>query len=187
MKSNSDVDDSAELKPALSVADLKRSNRRSAFRWGGFVVAFLALQLILGFSALVLSKSDPSVAVIPDYYQKSLDWDTMKALQAESDRLGWQVEVTATQDHQLEISLSDEKGVPIKIAGANLSLYRHARAADVKSRTLAPHEIRDGHLSVAGVFSHHGLWQIELEITDEKGTRFIHSRTLNVLTNGEES
>ena len=61
-------------------AETQKANRRAAWRWGGFVVGLLSLQVAGGITAIVLATGDESVAVVPNYHEKSLQWDAEVAV-----------------------------------------------------------------------------------------------------------
>lgn len=165
--------------------ELQRKNRRSAFRWGTFVVGFLILQLTLGFSAVVLSKSDPTVAVVPDYYQKSLDWDSRKALLAQSEGLNWHALLTC-EEGTLVLRAVDDREDPIEIADVTISIYQHTRAADVRTWEINGAELDvPGQVRIANSLNCPGLWQVDVDLTDSSGQRFVQSEAFCVVGSGD--
>lgn len=56
-----------------------RAERNSKRIWVSLVVLLLGLQIGIGAIAISLATSDPSVAVVPDYHEAALNWDTDKA------------------------------------------------------------------------------------------------------------
>lgn len=64
---------------------IAKSNRWAAWRWGSLVVGMLGLQLVLGFVAVSLATNNDAAAVIPNYYEKSLQWDDDRAKLAVPD------------------------------------------------------------------------------------------------------
>lgn len=56
--------------------DIEALNERRARRfWCGLVAGFLALQLVTNVIAVIAATSQKQDLVVPDYYQKGLDWD----------------------------------------------------------------------------------------------------------------
>jgi hypothetical protein len=172
-------------------SDIRNANRRAAWQWGSFVVGLLGLQVAGGVMAIMLATGDQSVAVVPDYHQKALDWDKEIALQSASRSLGWICEVSqidsvssdqATSDSPaspgLRIMLSDRQGEAITVASGELRFYRHARAADVQ-RVGIPAGT-SGPLELENCFDADGLWQVMIDVTDREGNRFAHSDELVV-------
>lgn len=166
----------------MNTTDASVANRRAAIRWGALVVGMLSLQVILGVVAVVLATSDQSAAVIPDYYNKALAWDEQRAQREASRSLNWQLEFVetdyGTMGSGLQINIRDADQQPIPIASGTVQLYRHARAAEVLVAPIAKAE--DGIVEVAGCFPHHGLWQVEIDVHDRDGNRFVESRRMNI-------
>ncbi len=168
---------------------MRRANRKAAWIWGSIVVGFLSLQVAIGVVAIFLATGDPSVAVVPDYYEKALKWDDYVALQNESDRLGWQVgtEITPTgkglESQYVMLYLRDAKGQPLSELSGQVRVYHHARAAetsDVSIRSMS-----------AGVYSaevqmpRDGLWEVEMDVRGPEGQRFVKTATFDVRRAGK--
>jgi len=173
--------------PKLSKTErIARSQRNAAWRWGALIVGMLGLQVGLGVVAIVLATSDKSVAVVPDYYEKAMKWDEEVAARDASDSLGW----TATVEYfspdppaaGLAIRLTDAEDHPVPIQSGRVRFYHHARAAEVFY-----HEVgvtRDGRVRCPDCFPNEGLWQVELDLVDGAGQRFVDSRTIEVALSG---
>ncbi len=151
------------------------------------MVGLLSLQVVLGVAAVMLATGDESVAVIPNYYDKALAWDEQMALRETSKSLGWQVEFVETDYGQLgsglQINLKDAADKPIQIQSGTVHLYRHARASELLAAPVAKAD--DGIIEVAGCFPHHGLWQVELDVIDQDGNRFVESRRMDIIGNSQ--
>ncbi|KAA5545208.1 hypothetical protein FYK55_05935 [Roseiconus nitratireducens] len=174
--------------------ELADANRRAAWRWGSLVVCLLGLQVALGVAAIVLSTGDPSVAVVPDYYARSMRWDQTRALERDSQALGWSVQYAAVMlpvadpvnravartDRSLRIDLRNAQGNPVVLADGQVEVYRHARASDVLVRPVRPLVAEPGVLVVPGCFDHPGWWEVELDVTDVDGARYVQSTSLLV-------
>ncbi len=173
----------AELGPAeLGPAEYRRANRRAAWRWGSFVVGLLGLQVAGGIVAIILATGDESVAVVPNYHEKALNWDAEMAAQAASAALGWKCEVSQIRDvpnrSGLRITLTDREGLPVVVKSGALRLYRHVRASDVRQVPIPPGKF--ARLEIADCFDQVGLWQVMLDLNGENGERFLHSQELSV-------
>ncbi len=83
----------------------------------------------------------------------------------------------------LQINFKDAADVPIRIESGTVHLYRHARAAEVMVATVARAD--DGIIEVASCFSHHGLWQVEVDVIDRDGNRFVESRRMDIVGNSQ--
>ncbi|MEM9826428.1 MAG: FixH family protein [Planctomycetota bacterium] len=163
-----------------------------AVRWSALVVFLLGGQIAMGVTAIVLSKSDPSVAVVPDYYQRAVKWDESKAAFAASKKLGWDVRVESTLDETrgLRVTMKDAEGQAIHVAQATFNLYPHARASQPRQWELhaAPEtpsalalQPQDGTLELPGCFTQSGYWQVEFEVLDDQGRRFVYADEMVVL------
>mgnify|MGYP001555754167 CR=1 FL=1 len=169
----------------MNQPDPSLANRRAAIRWGSLVVGMLTLQVILGVVAITLATSDQSAAVIPDYYNKALAWDEQRAQREASQSLNWQLEFVETNYGKvgsgLQINIRNEQNQPVQIQSGSVQLYRHARAADVVVAPIAKAD--DGIIEVASCFPHLGVWQVELDVIDRDGNRFVESRRMDIVGN----
>lgn len=168
-------------------SQIAEANRRAAWRWGGFVVGLLSLQVAGGIFAIMLATGDESVAVVPDYHQKALQWDQEMAVQEASRQLGWTFDLQViSQDAEdrsdgspgMSLFLTDKNDVPVTIEQGTIQIYRHVRAADV--RTVALPKGTTGKVELTKCFPNPGLWQVSLDVTDNSGNRFTASRELDV-------
>ncbi|TWT51239.1 FixH [Rubripirellula amarantea] len=150
-----------------------RANRNAAIRWGGVVVGFLTFTLCLGFAAITLATQDPSVAIVPDYYQKALDWDKTEKLRRDSEALGWVVQASVGSDGTLHIDLRNADGLPIKLRSGTVEIFRHARANHVVTRNVTASS--SGTISIADVVTHNGLWTFRLDLLNDLGDHFVMS------------
>lgn len=84
--------------------------------------------------AITFATGDRSFAVVPDYYQKAVDFDEHKAALEASDKLGWQIglEPSAEADvygnRVLVLRLTDAQGQPVRKAAVRVSCYHLADA-----------------------------------------------------------
>ncbi|GAA5510518.1 FixH family protein [Novipirellula caenicola] len=157
------------------------ANRNAAIRWGGLVVGLLSLQVAVGVVAIMLATGDPSAAVLPDYYQKSLEWDDHRKSESVSRELGWKltlVPIPGQHTATLQGVLSDTDGKPIRIASGTIHMYHYARAAEVKTFSIQPNS--NGVVVAEDCFSADGLWKIEIDVTNDQDQQFVHSQDMLV-------
>ena len=167
-------------------SEMERKNRQAAVRWGSVVVGLLSLQVAGGIAAIVLATGDESVAVVPDYHQKALQWDREIALRDASAKLGWQAKMTVIASQRqtgaviggLQIMLSDREGQPVSIESGSIEWYRHVRAGEVQRRSVAANEA--GLIDLQACFDAEGLWQVSIDLRDEEGNRFVLTRQVDV-------
>ena len=72
----------------MNADELKQLERRARRFWVSVIVGFLSLQVVIGIVSIVLSISDPTLAVIPNYHQAALDWDVTHRARQLADQLG---------------------------------------------------------------------------------------------------
>lgn len=163
-------------------SEVQNANRRAAWRWGSFVVGLLGLQVIAGIFAILLATGDESVAIVPNYHQKALQWDDEVALQTASRSLGWICDISQVDETSevagLRITLVDTQGKSIDVSSGELQIYRHARAADVRRVKIPPGHL--GPLELSGCFDSGGLWQVMIDVTDRSENRFAYTQELLV-------
>ena len=166
----------------MNQTELQRANRRAAWRWGSLIVGLLGLQVAGGVIAILLATGDESVAVVPNYHEKALNWDREIAAQAASAALGWKCDVAPTGAGSLpaglRIALTNREGNPVQVVSGTLRLYRHARANDVRELPIRPGEF--SLVELPGCFEVAGLWQVILELRGDRGERFMHSQEVQV-------
>lgn len=163
--------------------EIQKANRRAAWRWGGLIVGLLTLQVCGGIAAIMLATRDSaSIGIVPNYHEKALHWDDEIALQTASKALGWNCEVNqvgATPSVAgLRVTITDRDTKPVELASGELVIYRHARASEVRRVRIPAGAI--GMIELGACFDADGLWQVELDISDQQGNRFVHSHELYV-------
>lgn len=180
MMSSSDTADQRRL---TGDSDLARKDRGAARFWGSLVIGLLGTQVLIGVGSIIIATGDPSAAVVPDYYQKALNWDEERASQAASDALGWQTEITVsdgvdrTGRRTLLVRLLDRGGQAVEDATVSARLYHHARAA--QSQTVQFRDRGNGYYTAVPAMGRAGLWQMELTaVPSDDDTTFLKSQTV---------
>lgn len=151
---------------------LAEAERRARLTWVGIIVSFLGVQLIAGVVTIYLAVGDPSVAVIPNYYQSGLNWDVKKRNLDHFHTLGWQIEIDVQsvdvelQQRQIMIHLRSGQQ-PIGQQRVSASIYHHARG----NRVFTPHfdETHPGQYVAICRLVQPGLWQFEILIEGDHG------------------
>ena len=169
--------------------DPAAASRRAGMFWGSLVVGLLGIQVVVGVGAVIVATGDPSVSVVPDYYDKALRWDDEKRSRADSEALGWRADISVpggadrNGDRTVVVRLRDGEGTAIDGAAVILSLYHHARASELQELKLRGHG--DGHYSGTARMPLGGLWQFELRslrptVDGDSSERHRLSRTIDV-------
>jgi nitrogen fixation protein FixH len=156
---------------------------KAAWIWGSVVVAFLVLQLVIGGAAFRLAGGDPSVAVMPDYHQRALNWDDELARRSRSDSLRWRATVHYGRpvdgaSRQVTIRVADADGLAITGGGAELLFFHHTRAADVMTMPLAERD--PGEYVATLPIVKPGLWDLEFTLARGEDERFLDRRTIDI-------
>ena len=154
--------------PKTNAIQLERSARRF---WVSLVVVLLGIQVAIGATAIYLANSDPTTAIIPNYYESAVNWDSTRRARELTDHLGWSIQPTVgplqSGERAIRIELRTRDGLPVANARVTADLFHHAKGADV-------HRIRLQE-SEAGLYSgvcsivQSGLWQMDLHIEGDHG------------------
>jgi nitrogen fixation protein FixH len=154
---------------------------RASRRWIFIVIGLLAAHVTGMLCAVwAISGRPGESAVIPDFYSKSLQWDTYRARQNASDQLGWKVDfqqldpASPAAHKQVQINLNGSDGKPIE----NASLVAHCfqLSHGDQAATIDAKDLGSGRFLVTLPQSYSGFWQFELTAT-AGGKTFINSST----------
>ncbi len=115
-------------------------NTPRPYLWPAIIVLLLLSSVTASFGALWMAHSDGGVDVIPDYYQKAVDWDSLSAIQRKSDTLAWSSRIEiGVQDGLLEVY--DRLGNPVSGLSGTLSIKKPG--VKEPARILPLHSIPD--------------------------------------------
>lgn len=137
-------------------------------RWMFAVIGLLVAHVSLMSWAVVKATSDHNAAVIPDYYARSTHWDEQKAMQAASDRLGWQVSVVDTGDRDalgdrgVVVKVVDREGTPVAATSAELAYHHDAHPED--TRTLSAQAAGGKELTGRLRIARRGFYSLEITV-----------------------
>jgi len=151
----------------MNATELQAERRAKRF-WVTLVVVLLGLQLVIGGISIHLATSDPTVAVIPDYHQASLNWDAAKAQRSAAERLGWKLRLSAAEIadengfRAVELQVENATGEPVDELQVAGQLYRHARAGELTPIFLK--SVGNGRYLTMAPMQASGLWQIEVTV-----------------------
>ncbi len=152
----------------LTPAEQKSVERRAKMFWVSLVVMLLGLQLVIGGFAVYLATSDPTVSVIPNYHQTALNWDQQKQTANAADRMGWTIELAASDvaDAQgrraLEVAVKDENGNFVDDLDLRATAYHHAAANELRQFNVD--SIGGGNYLVLAPLGRPGVWNVEIKI-----------------------
>ncbi|MFK7790373.1 MAG: FixH family protein [Phycisphaeraceae bacterium] len=152
---------------------LKKTQKRR-FIMPAVVLGLLGGHMIFIFTAIAIGTGDPSFAVVPDYYQKAVDYDEKKALLAESAELGWTVELMpsdtadAIGQRELIVQLRDASGKPVRNRVVKIDGFHQARASQPISMTCV--EVLPGQYVGKGLLTREGFWQFTVDAASEEAS-----------------
>jgi nitrogen fixation protein FixH len=155
-------------------------------RWPWIIVALLAGHATLMMVAVSLAKNDRSFVVIPDYYNRSLQWDHDQAQRRASQQLGWQIKIESaetidpTGQRDVAFTLLDREGKPIHGASIQLDYFHGAHAAERSHLTLTE-STTPGRYEATLPMRYSGFWQFDLSV-DAQQHHFVQSTTQEVFT-----
>lgn len=140
------------------------------------VLGLLGAHMAFIFTAITLGTGDPSFAVVPDYYQKAVDYDEYKALLAESAALGWSVRLSPAEQadaigqRDLIVRLRDGAGEPVQGLRVLIDGFHQARASQPVSFECV--EVLPGQYVGKAAMAREGFWQFAIDASG-KDQRFV--------------
>ncbi len=158
------------LNQSREKASIKQASKKKGGRlWIGIVIGLLGSHLSLLAVAICLATMVQPGAIVPDYYEQSMDWDKTRDRQKASAELGWscELEVGSQRDslgrNPLRILLRDSHGDPIENAAVTVTAFHLARASDPIDLELKYQE-EVGDYQVLSHFRHNGIWNFSVRV-----------------------
>lgn len=154
---------------------LRRSGKR--FMMPAVVLGLLGGHVVFIVTAITLATGDRSFAVVPDYYQKAVDYDERKAQLAQSQALGWRVELQAddalstTGERGVTVRLTDREGAQVPGAALSVSCYHLSNAGEPVHFELT--EALSGEYVGSSALGREGFWWFEVT-AQRNDQRYIH-------------
>ncbi|MBX3420736.1 MAG: FixH family protein [Pirellulaceae bacterium] len=163
--------------PAQSISlpdtDGRQQERRARRFWVSVIVGLLSLQVFGAGIAIYLALSDSTVAIIPNYYQAGLQWDTTRQHWQRFEDLAWSIDtVVSAHDTQLPrrvitLRVRDGHGQPVSDQRITGQVFHHARGNQVYWLTFDQADAGDYVAMVP--LTHNGLWQFDVAIEGDQG------------------
>lgn len=100
--------------------------RHHTWKWPLIVVGLLVAHVTGMMTAVTIATRDKSFIVLPNYYQKALEWDQRKSALAAADKLGWERRITlgdfdaSHQTRLIRIEMVDRNRQPLE--GLSISI-----------------------------------------------------------------
>lgn len=155
------------------------SSRRPRMLMPVVVLGLLGGHMLFIVIAITLGTGDPSFAVVPEYYERAVDYDNRKALLAQSKAMGWSVELLPGDQadvmglRDLVVQLCDDQGLPIQGLAVKVEAFHLARASEPVAMDCV--EVLPGQYLGTGRLLREGFWQFAIDASSD-GRRFILDR-----------
>lgn len=140
-------------------------------RWPWIIVGLLGGHVLLMVVAVTIATHDRSFAVVPNYYQRALNWDQTQAEKRASEKLGWHVRVEASSQvdpigrRTVSFVLTDADGKPLDHAVLDVEYFHHAHGDEEKQVKLTPDATDPSHFTVLLPMRYPGNWEFHFTVT----------------------
>ncbi len=149
----------------------KRSIFWNGNHWPWVIVGMLVVHasIILGTLFVISARHD--LYVEPDYYAKSIDWDTQRSIRETADRLGWDVGFavggvdaadSSGSKKRVTVTLKDANGDPMDRAMVEVDSFHPAHANNRQYAVV--HGLGDGKYEVLLDIQAPGFWKAQISI-----------------------
>jgi nitrogen fixation protein FixH len=164
-----------------------QGGRFGVARWPLIIIGLLSIHVAGMLVAVSIATRDRSFAVMPDYYDRALNWDRAQAEKRASQKLGWKLQiepagaVDPTGRRRVRIRLIDAQGRPISPATIQITAYHHAHAS--QRQTIQFQTDADGNAQQAMAMPFAGFYQFD-STAAARGEEFTCSLTQYVSDEG---
>lgn len=136
--------------------------------WPIGIALILTTTVVGNLIVMRVANNDPSFAIEPDYYARSVAFDSTIAEERLSAKLGWvaRSEISldsASASEVVVVTLADSSGQPIEHATVTITAFYNARANDVIAATLM--EISPGKYQAPLAIKFGGQWEVRVRAT----------------------
>jgi nitrogen fixation protein FixH len=145
---------------------------KSGRLWPWFVASLLVATAAAQGIMLYAATHDPTFAVVPDYYNKAVAWDSTLAVEEASAALGWRAALdleAAGPATAVRVVVTDSAGVPVAGAAVHAELVSNLDAAHPVALALA--DEGDGRYATTTSALRPGIWDVRLDVR-ARGSRF---------------
>ncbi len=156
-----------------TAVELARAERVARRWWVAGIVGLLGLQIVIGVGSIILAVGDPTVAVVPNYHQKALDWDASQRAVHLMENLGWKVvplvglPSSETGKRLVRVSVRDRLDQPVSDLNLSAKIYHHARGSEIYELKFV--ETDAGYYEAMTSLVQSGMWQVQLQIEGNHG------------------
>jgi nitrogen fixation protein FixH len=136
----------------------------------------LASHVLIMVVAVTIAVRDRSFAVVPNYYQRGINWDAEQAVVRSSARLGWHVDVQAADEvdpvgrRAVRFNVTDSAGHALPGAVIELEYFHDAHGDEDRTVNLTPDPSDPTQFSAVLPMRYAGEWEFHFTITAGKQT-----------------
>lgn len=169
----------------IESTSLPIARRKSWWPW--FVVGLLGTHVAAMAIAVTLATRDRSFAVVPDYYQRAVNWDQAQAQIRASEKLGWRIAVEASDQvdplgrRVASFVFTDARGSALPRATLEVEYFHHAHGDDDHMVKLSPDAADPTHFTALLPMRYAGQW--EFHFTGQSGGQTFVAKQLQTLSN----
>ena len=167
------IESKSVLTVPTTAAELARVERNARRWWVAGIVGLLGFQIVIGVGSVILAVGDPTVAIVPNYHQKALDWDASQRAVHLTEKLGWTVvplvslPSPVTGKRLVRVAVRDRLDQPVSDLNLSARVYHHARGSEVYELQFA--ETDAGYYESMTSLVQPGIWQVSLQIEGNHG------------------
>ena len=147
-------------------------NRRSPWPW--IIVGMLLTHVVIMVVAMMIAVHDKSSAIVPNYYERAVNWDAEQAKYRASEKLGWHVEMEAAEQvdplgrRVVRFILTDAHGRAIPSAVIDLEYFHDAHGNEDRTVTLKSDSTDPRYFTALLPMRYAGEWELHYTITAGK-------------------
>ena len=131
--------------------------------WPGFIFALLTMAIGASFTILYFAQSDGGPQVIPDYYERSVNFDELHRARQASRALGWSTEIELYGSHG-ELTVTSGDDAPVDGAAGTLTFFRPSQAEPVATVQLVESTEHPGVYHFDDIAEFGGIWDLDIAI-----------------------
>lgn len=137
--------------------------------WPGFIISLLLFSITWSMTILMVAQADGGPQIIPDYYQRSVNFDEEQATRDKARKLGWTLDVD--MDGPIaELHIVDAGGEAVKDIEGIVGFGRPSLATKMESARLTADEERPGVYLFTNLAETPGLWDLGVVVDKSEKT-----------------
>lgn len=147
-------------------------DRKSPWPW--IIVGMLLTHVLIMVVAMTIAVRDKSAAIVPNYYERAVNWDAEQAKYRASEKLGWHVEMEAAEQidpvgrREVRFILTDAQGQAVPGANIDLEYFHDAHGNEDRTVSLKPDSSDPRYFTALLPMRYAGEWELHYTITAGK-------------------